>query len=105
MADDIGIQQEMLIEPTHKKLEIVDGHAVKDVEDYQNPELLYKSLIERVRKYHPSADVSMIEKAYHIARDAHKGQTRKSGEEYIIHPLWVGTVSYTHLTLPTICSV
>ncbi len=42
MADDIGIQQEMLIEPTHKKLEIVDGHAVKDVEDYQNPELLYK---------------------------------------------------------------
>ena len=32
MADDIGIQQEMLIEPTHKKLEIVDGHAVKDVE-------------------------------------------------------------------------
>ena len=46
MADDIGIQQEMLIEPTHKKLEIVDGHAVKDVEDYQNPELLYKSLSE-----------------------------------------------------------
>ena len=92
MADDIGIQQEMLIEPTHKKLEIVDGHAVKDVEDYQNPELLYKSLIERVRKYHPSADVSMIEKAYHIARDAHKGQTRKSGEEYIIHPLWVGII-------------
>ena len=92
MADDIGIQQEMLIEPTHKKLEIVDGHAVKDVEDYQNPELLYKSLIERVRKYHPSADVSMIEKAYHIARDAHKGQTRKSGEEHIIHPLWVGII-------------
>ena len=92
MADDIGIQQEMLIEPTHKKLEIVDGHAVKDVEDYQNPELLYKSQIERVRKYHPSADVSMIEKAYHIARNAHKGQTRKSGEEYIIHPLWVGII-------------
>ena len=89
MADDIGIQQEMLIEPTHKKLEIIDGHAVKDVEDYQNPELLYKSLIERVRKYHPSADVSMIEKAYHIARDAHKGQTRKSGEA-VYYPSSVG---------------
>ena len=79
-------------EELNKNLEIVDGHAVKAPEDYQNPELLYKSLIERVRKYHPSADVSMIEKAYHIARDAHKGQTRKSGEEYIIHPLWVGII-------------
>lgn len=74
MADDIGIQQEMLIEPTHKKLEIVDGHAVKDVEDYQNPELLYKSLIERVRKYHPSADVSMIEKHITLQEMRTKGR-------------------------------
>ena len=60
--------------------------------DYQNPDDLYKSLIERIRKYHPSADISMVEKAYHIAKNAHEGQKRKSGEEYIIHPLWVATI-------------
>ncbi len=76
----------------NKNLEIVDGHAVKDPEDYQNPEQLYHTLIARVRKYHPSADISMIEKAYQIASEAHKEQVRKSGEPYIIHPLWVGII-------------
>ena len=92
MADEFGIGQEQLIEPSDKKLEIVDGHAVKAPVDYQNPDELYKSLIERIRKYHPSADISMVEKAYHIAKNAHEGQKRKSGEEYIIHPLWVATI-------------
>ena len=92
MADEFGIGREQLIEPSDKKLEIVDGHAVKAPVDYQNPDELYKSLIERIQKYHPSADISMVEKAYHIAKNAHEGQKRKSGEEYIIHPLWVATI-------------
>lgn len=75
-----------------QSLEIVDGHAVKAPKDYQNPEVLYDTLIKRVRKYHPSADISMIEKAYRIAKEAHEGQFRKSGEAYIIHPLWVGMI-------------
>ena len=79
----------------NKNLEMVDGHAVKAPEDYQNPEQLYEALIARVRKYHPSADISLIEKAYKLSREAHKEQVRKSGEPYIIHPLWA--VSYTHL--------
>ena len=76
----------------NKNLEIVDGHAVKAPEDYQDPEQLYQVLIDRVRKYHPSADISMIEKAYKLASEAHQGQVRKSGEPYIIHPLWVGII-------------
>ena len=40
-------------EELNKNLEIVDGHAVKAPEDYQDPEQLYHVLIERVRKYHP----------------------------------------------------
>ena len=76
----------------NKNLEIVDGHAVKAPEDYQDPEQLYQALVARVRKYHPSTDISMIEKAYRIGKKAHKDQVRKSGEPYIIHPLWVGII-------------
>ena len=79
-------------EELNKNLEMVDGHAVKAPEDYQNPEQLYQALIARVRKYHPSADITMIEKAYRIGKEAHKDQVRKSGEPYIIHPLWVGII-------------
>ena len=79
-------------EQLNKNLEIVDGHAVKAPEDYQDPDQLYQALVARVRKYHPSTDISMIEKAYRIAKDAHKDQVRKSGEPYIIHPLWVGII-------------
>jgi len=60
--------------------------------DFTAPEILYKELIEKVQGYHPSADISMIEKAYHIANNAHKDQLRKSGEPYIIHPLCVAII-------------
>ena len=53
--------------------------------DFTSPEVLYNELIAAIRKYHPSDDISMIEKAYQIAYDAHKDQRRKSGEPYIIH--------------------
>lgn len=79
-------------EQLNKNLQVVDGHAVKAPEDYQDPEQLYQALVARVRKYHPSTDISMIKKAYRIAKEAHKEQVRKSGEPYIIHPLWVGII-------------
>lgn len=76
----------------NKNLDIVEDHAVKDPRDYQDPEKLYEALITRVRKYHPSADISLLEKAYKVGMEAHKDQKRKSGEPYIIHPLWVGII-------------
>ena len=66
--------------------------SVKTMEDFTSPEVLYKELISSVKKYHPSTDISMIEKAYQIANNAHKGQLRKSGEPYIIHPLCVAII-------------
>ena len=91
--DEINkIRAESLTENQAIGLEVVDGHAVKAPADYQDPDELYRLLIERVRRYHPSADVSLIEKAYRIAKEAHEGQYRKSGEAYIIHPLWVAII-------------
>ena len=76
-----------------KKAEIKTADAnVKTMEDFTSPEILYDELIASVKKYHPSADISMIEKAYKIAYEAHEGQKRKSGEPYIIHPLCVASI-------------
>ncbi len=60
--------------------------------DFTSPEALYQELVKIVESYHPSADISMIEKAYHVAGLAHKNQVRKSGEPYIIHPLCVAII-------------
>ncbi|HIX58647.1 MAG TPA: bifunctional (p)ppGpp synthetase/guanosine-3',5'-bis(diphosphate) 3'-pyrophosphohydrolase [Candidatus Blautia gallistercoris] len=66
--------------------------SVKAMDDFTSPEELYQELIASVKKYHPSTDISMIEKAYKIASKAHEGQKRKSGEPYIIHPLCVAII-------------
>ena len=89
---DNRIAPEALTEDHAKGLEIVDGHAVKAQEDYEDPNRLYDMLIARIRKYHPSTDVSLIEKAYQLAVKAHGNQCRKSGEPYIVHPLWVAII-------------
>ena len=66
--------------------------SVKAMKDFTSPEILYQELINSVRKYHPSDDISMIERAYLVAKTAHEGQMRKSGEPYIIHPLCVAII-------------
>ena len=91
-AIDGRIATESVMEDNAKGLEIVDGHAVKAPGDYEDPDRLYDMLIARIRKYHPSTDVSMIEKAYRLASKAHGSQRRKSGEPYIVHPLWVAII-------------
>ena len=78
---------------TEEKKDIVfDDGRIESIEEFQTPGTLYEELIIRVRKYHPSTDISLIRKAYRIASDAHKGQARKSGEPYIIHPLCVAII-------------
>ena len=78
---------------TEEKREIVfDDGRIEAMKEFLSPEELYQDLIERVRKYHPSDDISLIEKAYRVADEAHKNQVRKSGEPYIIHPLCVAII-------------
>ena len=71
---------------------ILDDGAFTALSEHQSPEQLYQELISRVKKYHPSDDISLIEKAYNLAYMAHKNQLRKSGEPYIIHPLSVAII-------------
>ena len=78
---------------------MTNDHSGKQLEreleapaSFTSPEILYKDLIRSIYKYHPSDDISMVERAYQIARDAHKDQKRKSGEPYIIHPLCVAII-------------
>ena len=69
-----------------------DDGKIEATPEFQTPDKLYEELIRRVRRYHPSDDITLIEKAYNQAREAHEGQLRKSGEPYIIHPLCVGII-------------
>ena len=52
-----------------------------------------EEIIAHARKYHPQDDMSLIERAYAYAEDAHKDQKRMSGEPYFAHPcqdnLWI----------------
>ncbi len=61
-------------------------------EDFMPQEALYEELIRTIKIYHPSDDMSLIEKAYQLSNAAHKDQVRKSGEPYIIHPICVAII-------------
>ncbi|MDE3225620.1 MAG: bifunctional (p)ppGpp synthetase/guanosine-3',5'-bis(diphosphate) 3'-pyrophosphohydrolase, partial [Nitrospirota bacterium] len=49
-------------------------------------------LITKVRTYNPEADVDLVSRAYAFSAKAHEGQTRRSGEPYLQHPLAVAGV-------------
>lgn len=89
-----AVQEEALQKLEQAKLEYVKkaDAAVKCMNDFTSPEVLYGELIASVNKYHPSTDISMIQKAYEVASEAHKDQKRRSGEPYIIHPLCVAII-------------
>jgi len=49
-------------------------------------------IVRLVRHHHPRADVRVLEHAYDVARDAHDGQVRKSGDPYVTHPVAVAGI-------------
>lgn len=62
-------------------------------------------LIDKVISYDPKADIELLNKAFNFAKTAHIGQTRISGEPYIIHPVEVAIIlAELELDIPTLCA-
>jgi len=62
-------------------------------------------LLDKFKAYAKNADTQLIEKAYYFAKDKHKGQKRKSGEPYFMHPYNVALIiTDLHLDSASICA-
>lgn len=56
------------------------------------PAVRLEDIVERIQNYHPDADVDLLRRAYIFSAKAHQGQTRLSGESYLIHPIEVAAI-------------
>ncbi|MFQ5878448.1 MAG: RelA/SpoT family protein [Acidobacteriota bacterium] len=52
----------------------------------------FEEIQEKVESYMPEVDLDLLRKAYVFSAKEHKGQTRSSGEPYLIHPLSVANI-------------
>jgi len=58
-----------------------------------------------IRLHHPKADTRLLQRAYHVAEEAHRGQLRRSGDPYITHPLAVAQIlADLGMDVPTLCA-
>lgn len=51
-----------------------------------------EEIIKKIQSYQYDAPIALVQQAYELARSAHEGQVRASGEEYICHPLGVANI-------------
>ncbi len=51
-----------------------------------------EEIVQKVGRHHPQADLDMLRRAYFFSAREHKGQTRASGEPYLVHPLEVANI-------------
>src|SRR3984957_851803 len=64
-----------------------------------------EQLIERIRTYQPTVDADLIQRAYDYSFKMHAGQTRKSGEPYVVHPVSVaGIIADLRLDSASVCA-
>jgi len=52
----------------------------------------FEEILEKVQAYNPGSDETLLRKAYVFSAKEHHGQTRRSGEPYLIHPLNVAGI-------------
>jgi GTP diphosphokinase / guanosine-3',5'-bis(diphosphate) 3'-diphosphatase len=65
---------------------------------------LYAELEQKILALRPKEDLTLLEKAFHRAADAHKDQLRESGEPYMIHPLHV-TMILADMQMDMVCLI
>jgi guanosine-3',5'-bis(diphosphate) 3'-pyrophosphohydrolase len=63
---------------------------------------LYAELEQKIHALRPKEDLTLLEKAFRRAADAHKDQLRVSGEPYMIHPLHV-TMILADMQMDMVC--
>jgi GTP pyrophosphokinase len=62
-------------------------------------------ILSEVAGYHPNADLTLVRRAYQFAAAAHDGQTRKSGDPYVTHPLAVAQIiAELKLDVASVCA-
>ena len=83
---------ELMKSPNNGKKKFEEDEKKIIPHNFEEPDVLFETLIKELKKYHPSDELDIILKAYDIAREAHKDQRRKSGEPYIIHPICVAII-------------
>ena len=64
----------------------------------------FENILEKVRSYQPDGDLEILRRAYVFSAKEHRGQLRKSGEPYLIHPLEVANI-LAELNLDITCVV
>ena len=69
------------------------------------PAVRLEDIVERIQSYNPDADVDLLRRAYIYSAKAHQGQTRLSGEAYLVHPIEVANIlSSLKLDAPTVAA-
>src|ERR671925_2186022 len=53
---------------------------------------LFEELVAEVAAYNPEVDRDLLERAFVFASDRHEGQQRRSGEDFILHPIGVARI-------------
>ena len=69
-------------------LEAMEDFLTYDEEDTSHDDVkIMEQILRTAGKYLPEEEIRKIQKAYIYAAQAHNGQKRLSGEDYIVHPL------------------